>query len=160
MCVGVYLSTLHVFSGFRYDIQLHPSGYPGGDILSVYVYPHCGKPIHFWGSNSDLFLVDVVLQQDCPLSMILFLIAIDRISRCTWVAEGFCLGGFRISSLLFVDDVFLLASSGDALHHALEVFASEYETARIRMNTSKSDTMVLNRKRLVRTLDQGWVAND
>lgn len=76
------------------------------------------------------------------------------------MAEGFCLGGFRISSLLFVDDVFLLASSGDALQHALEVFASEYETARIRMNTSKSDTMVLNRKRLVRTLDKGWVAND
>lgn len=64
------------------------------------------------------------------------------------MAEDFWLGSLRILSLPFV----VLVGSRSCLH--------EYKAARMKINTSKSDTMVLNWKRLVCTLDQGWVAND
>lgn len=43
----------------------------------------------------------------CPLSLILLMIFMDKISRCNQVADGFHLGGLRILSLLFVDNVVL-----------------------------------------------------
>lgn len=64
------------------------------------------------------------LRQGCLLSAILFIIFMDRISRSSQVAIGFHLGGLRISSLLFADDVVLLASSSDGLQLALERFAA------------------------------------
>ncbi|KAL4005315.1 hypothetical protein ACER0C_005028 [Sarotherodon galilaeus] len=72
----------------------------------------------------------------------------DRISRRSQVAEGFHFGGLRISSLLFTDDVVLLASSGEGLQLALERFAAECEAAGMRISTSKSEAMVLSRKRV------------
>lgn len=51
----------------------------------------------------------VELCQSCPLSPILFIILMDRISRQREVAEGFHFGGQRILSPLFVDDVVLVA---------------------------------------------------
>ena len=54
-------------------------------------------------NKSDLFPVRVGLRQGCPLSPILFIIFMDRISRHSQ--------GPRIGSLLFADDVVLLASS-------------------------------------------------
>ncbi|KAI3368575.1 hypothetical protein L3Q82_025585 [Scortum barcoo] len=57
-------------------------------------------------------------------------------------------GNHRISSLLFADDVVLLASSGQDLQHVLERFAAECEAAGMRISTSKSEAMVLDRKRV------------
>ncbi|KAI3356547.1 hypothetical protein L3Q82_017227 [Scortum barcoo] len=57
------------------------------------------------------------------------------------------LGNHRISSLLFcMDDVVLMASSGQDLQHVLERFAAECEAAGMRISTSKSEAMVLDRK--------------
>ncbi|KAI3359494.1 hypothetical protein L3Q82_013900 [Scortum barcoo] len=63
------------------------------------------------GSKSDLFSVHVGLRQGCPLSPVLFIIFMDRISRRSQGPEGVRFGNHRISSLLFADDVVLLASS-------------------------------------------------
>ncbi|KAL1274593.1 hypothetical protein QQF64_027407 [Cirrhinus molitorella] len=121
----------------------------------------CGELTKSWslvriaGSKSDLFLVHVGLQQGCPLSPVLFIIFMDRISRCSQGPEGVWLGDHRISSLLFVDDVVLLASSGLDLRHALGRFAAECETAGMRISTSKSEAMVLDRKRVVCLLRVG-----
>ena len=57
-------------------------------------------------------------------------------------------GDSTISSLLFVDDVVVLASSDQDLQRALGRFAAECESAGMRISTSKSEAMVLSRKRV------------
>ncbi|KAI3371028.1 hypothetical protein L3Q82_023678 [Scortum barcoo] len=65
-------------------------------------------------------------------------------------------GNHRISSLLFADDVVLMASSGQDLQHVLERFAAECEEAAgMRISTSKSEAMVLDRKRVACPLQVG-----
>ncbi|XP_060781820.1 MAP/microtubule affinity-regulating kinase 3a isoform X3 [Neoarius graeffei] len=70
----------------------------------------------------------------------------NRISRCSQGAEGVWFGGIRIMSLLFADDVVLLASSICDLQHAVGRFAAECEAAGMRISTSKSVAMALSRK--------------
>ncbi|XP_048870381.1 uncharacterized protein LOC125742436 [Brienomyrus brachyistius] len=69
-------------------------------------------------------------------------------SRRSQGVEGVQFGGLRIASLLFADDVVLLASSAGDLQRALGRFAAECEAAGMRISTSKSETMVLNRKQV------------
>ncbi|KAI3366397.1 hypothetical protein L3Q82_000552 [Scortum barcoo] len=73
-----------------------------------------------------------------------------QISRRSQGPEGVRFGNHRISSLLFADDVVLLASSSQDLQHVhvLERFAAECEAAGMRISTSKSEAMVLDRKRV------------
>ena len=54
----------------------------------------------------------VGLRQGCPLSPILFITFMERISRCTQGVEGVRLGDLRIGSLLFADDVVLFVTDG------------------------------------------------
>ncbi|KAK0156391.1 putative uncharacterized transposon-derived protein F52C9.6 [Merluccius polli] len=61
----------------------------------------------------------------------------------------------RIGSLLFADDVVLLASSDRDLQLSLDRFAAECKAAGMRISTSKSESMVLNRKRVECTLRVG-----
>ncbi|KAK3567045.1 hypothetical protein QTP86_009013 [Hemibagrus guttatus] len=79
----------------------------------------------------------------------------DRISKRSQGLEGVRFGDHRISSLIFADDVVLLASSGLDLQHALGRFAAECEAAGMRVSTSKSETMVLYRKKVACTLQVG-----
>ncbi len=85
----------------------------------------------------------VGLCQGCPLSLILFVIFMDRISRrscgegCVW------LGNLRIALLLFADIVVLLASSARDVQQALGWFAVECEVVGMRVSTSKSKAIVL-----------------
>ena len=72
-----------------------------------------------------------------PLSPLPFVIFMDRISRCSCGEEGIWFGKLRVTSLLFADDVVLLASSSQDLHGALEGFPAKYEVARIKVNTSR-----------------------
>ncbi|KAK3522284.1 hypothetical protein QTP86_001721 [Hemibagrus guttatus] len=76
----------------------------------------------------------------------------DRISRCSQGLEGVQFGDQRISLLLFVDDVVLLAPSSLDLQHALGHFVAECEMAGMRVSTSKSEAMVLDRKNVACTL--------
>ncbi|KAM4590384.1 uncharacterized protein V3H82_004354 [Fundulus diaphanus] len=85
-----------------------------------------------------------------------YLKALDVVGLC-WLTrlcniaqgvEGIRFGGLRIASLLFADDVVLLASSGRDLQLSLERFAAECEAAGMKISASKSETMVLNRKRV------------
>ncbi|KAK3530227.1 hypothetical protein QTP86_020143, partial [Hemibagrus guttatus] len=105
--------------------------------------------------KSDLFPVHVGLRQGCPLSPVLFIVFMDRISRRSQGLEGVRFGDHRISSLIFADDVVLLASSGLDLQHALGRFAAECEVAGMRVSTSKSEAMVLDRKKVACTLQVG-----
>ncbi|KAK3561496.1 hypothetical protein QTP86_005997 [Hemibagrus guttatus] len=69
--------------------------------------------------------------------------------------EGVWVGDHMISSLLFADDVVLLAPSSLDLLHALGRFAAECEAAGMRVSTSKSEAMVLDRKKVACTLQVG-----
>ncbi|TWW80203.1 R2 Retrovirus-related Pol polyprotein from type I retrotransposable element [Takifugu flavidus] len=71
-----------------------------------------------------------------------------RISRCSRGVEGVQFGDLRIGSLLFADDVVLLASSARDLQLSLDRFAAACEAAGMKISTSKSEAMVLNRKKV------------
>ncbi|KAK3537609.1 hypothetical protein QTP70_017005, partial [Hemibagrus guttatus] len=105
--------------------------------------------------KSDLFPVHVGLRQGCPLSPVLFVVFMDRISRCSQGLEGVRFGEHMISSLIFADDVVLLAPSSLDLQHALGHFAAECEAAGMKVSTSKSEAIVLNRKKVACTLQVG-----
>ena len=60
-----------------------------------------------------------------------------------------------MSSLLFADDVVLLAPSSQDFQHVLGWFAAECEAAGMRISTSKPEAMVLNWKKLVCSLQVG-----
>ncbi|TWW73378.1 hypothetical protein D4764_15G0007720 [Takifugu flavidus] len=55
-----------------------------------------------WGFSESMGL---------PFITVLFVTFMDRISRCSHGVEGVRFGDLRIGSLLFADDVVLLASS-------------------------------------------------
>ncbi|KAI3353065.1 hypothetical protein L3Q82_019630 [Scortum barcoo] len=118
------------------------------------LYDRSRSLVRIAGSKSDLFPVHVGLRQGCPLSPVLFIIFMDRISRRSQGPEGVRFGNHRISSLLFADDVVLMASSGQDLQHVLERFAAECEAAGMRISTSKSEAMVLDRKRVACALSR------
>ena len=88
----------------------------------------------------------VGLCQGCTLPPILFVIFMDRISRHNHGGEGLQFGGLRIASLLFADDVVLMAPSASDLQHSLDWFAADCKAAGMRISTSKSEAMVLSRK--------------
>jgi len=77
------------------------------------------------------------------MSPILFVIFMDRILRRSRGEEGVRFGYLRIASLLFEDDVVLLAISDPDLQHALGRFAAKCEAVGMRVSTSKSEAMVL-----------------
>ncbi|KAK3544271.1 hypothetical protein QTP86_008996 [Hemibagrus guttatus] len=77
------------------------------------------------------------------------------ISRHSQGLEGVWFGDHRISSLIFADDDVLLAPSSLDLQHALGRFAAECEAAGMRVSTSKSEAMVLDRKKMACTLQVG-----
>uniref|UniRef100_A0A674P165 Reverse transcriptase domain-containing protein n=1 Tax=Takifugu rubripes TaxID=31033 RepID=A0A674P165_TAKRU len=112
------------------------------------LYDRCQSLVRIAGSKSNSFPVRVGLRQGCPLSPILFIIFMDRISRCSHGVEGVRFGDLRIGSLLFADDVVLLASSARDLQLSLDRFAAACEAAGMKISTSKSEAMVLDRKKV------------
>ncbi|KAK3509336.1 hypothetical protein QTP70_029059 [Hemibagrus guttatus] len=78
-----------------------------------------------------------------------------RISRRSQGLEGVRFVDHRISLLIFVVDVVLLAPSSLDLQHALGRFAAECEAAGMRVSTFKSEAMVLDRKKVACTLQVG-----
>lgn len=119
------------------------------------LYDRSRSLVRIAGSKSDFFPVHVGLRQGCPLSPVLFIIFMDRISRRSQGPEGVRFGDHTISSLLFADDVVVLAPSYQDLQHALGRFAAECEAAGMKISTSKSEAMVLSRKRVACPLQVG-----
>ena len=110
------------------------------------LYAQSESCVRVLGSKSDPFPVGVGLRQGCALSPILFVIFMDRISRRSRGGEGLQFGGLKISSLLFADDVVLMASLVCDLSLSLDCFAAECEAVGMRISTSKSEALVLSRK--------------
>ena len=122
-------------------------GVPGPLVRAIRsLYKQSESCVRILGTKSSTFSVGVGLRQGCPLSPILFVIFMDRISRHSRGEESVRFGDLRIASLLFADDVVLLATSDRDLQHALGRFAAECEAVGMRVSTSKSEAMVLCRK--------------
>jgi len=83
------------------------------------LYNQSKSCVRILSAQSCLFTVCVGLCQGSPLSPILFVVFIDRISKCSSVEDGVWFGNLRVASLLFVDDVILLASSSYDFQRAL-----------------------------------------
>ena len=66
----------------------------GGPLLRAVrpLYNRNRSLVHIAGSKSDLFPVHVGLQQGCPLSPVLFIIFMERISRRSQRSEGLWFG--------------------------------------------------------------------
>ncbi|KAI3377041.1 hypothetical protein L3Q82_000254 [Scortum barcoo] len=168
--MGVCPTSPHVLCGSGEGIRPCPSWYSvGSGVLREYgvrepllravrsLYDRSRRSlVRIAGSKSDLFPVHVGLRQGCPLSPVLFIIFMDRISRRSqgprgspvWEPQDFI-------SAFCADDVVLMASSGQDLQHVLERFAAECEAAGMRISTSKSEAMVLDRKRVACPLQVG-----
>ena len=99
----------------------------------------------------------VGLRQGCALSPILFVVYKDRFSRLSHGVEGLQVGDMKIASLLFADDVVLMAPSALDLQRSLDRFTAECEVAGMRISTPKSEAMVLSRKLMDCPL---WVGNE
>ncbi|KAI3352988.1 hypothetical protein L3Q82_019558 [Scortum barcoo] len=126
--MGVCPTSPHVLCGSGEGIRPCPSWYSVGSAPRV------------WGPGPLLRAVRSLYDRSRSLVRIA--------GRFLGVARGrreSRFGNHRISSLLFADDVVLLASSSQDLQHVLERFAAECEAAGMRISTSKSEAMVLDR---------------
>jgi len=115
-------------------------------LVQMALYKQSESCVRILGTKSSTFSVGVGLCQGCPLSPILFRICMDRISRHSRCEAIVWFGDLRIASLLFADNVVLLATSDRDLQHALGRFAAECESVGMRVSTSKSEAMVLCQK--------------
>ena len=110
------------------------------------LYAQSESCVRVLGSKSESFPVGVGLRQGCALSPILFVIFMDRISRRSQGGVGVRLGELRVESLLFADDLVLMAPSVRDLQLSLDRFAAECTAAGMKISISKSEAMVLSRK--------------
>ncbi|KAI3362094.1 hypothetical protein L3Q82_012420 [Scortum barcoo] len=118
------------------------------------LYDRSRSLVRIAGSKSGLFPVHVGLRQGYPLSPVLFIIFMERISRHIargWRESSLGTTGFHLCFLQ------MLASSSQDLQYVLEWFAAECEAAGMTISTSKSEAMVLDRKRVARPL---WVGGE
>ena len=115
-----------------------------GAIASLYTESR--SCVRILGRKSEMFDVGAGLRQGCVLSPLLFIVYMDRIARRSLGRESVAIGGARVSHLLFADDLAIFASSEGDLQRALNRFARECESASMRINTAKSETMVISRK--------------
>ena len=75
---------------------------------------------------------------------------IDRHSR---VDEDVTVGSFRINPLLFANDLVLLASSQQGLHHALNRFSAVCDQAGMKISTKNTEVLCLSANPRQCTLD-------
>ena len=78
----------------------------------------CYKLFNLWSQNL-VCIASCKSDVSFLLSPVLFIIFMDRISRCNQAVEGIRFSGLWILSLLFADDVVLLASSNSDLQLSL-----------------------------------------
>ncbi|KAI3370713.1 hypothetical protein L3Q82_007270 [Scortum barcoo] len=112
--MGVCPTSPHVLCGSGEGIRPCPSWYSVGSAPRV------------WGPGAFAKGCSVSVRPEQELGS-----HCRQISRRSQGPEGVRFGNHRISSLLFADDVVLLASSSQDLQHVLERFAAECEVKRL-----------------------------
>ena len=107
--------------------------------------------------QSKPFHVGVGLRQGCVLSPLLFITYMNWIDRRSQTSECVRIGSFKISRLLFADDLVLLADSESGLQRALDGFAAACDYAGMKISTAKTEVLHLSRKPVQCSLQVGGV---
>ena len=97
------------------------------------------------GMQSKPFHVGVGLRQKCVLSLLLFLVFMNWIDKCSQTDECATIGNCKISRMLFADDLPLLFSAERRLQRALNSFANACNTAGMKISTAKTEILHLSR---------------
>ena len=95
---------------------------------------------------TDTFHQYVGLKQDCPLSTLLFNTYINELEDFLKKDNhGISIGNKNISSLLFADDVVLIANSAEDLQHLINGMASFNLQWGLVVNTDKTEITMSNK---------------
>ena len=97
------------------------------------------------GKQSKLFHLGVGLRQVCVSSLLLFIVYMNWIDKCSQAHECATIGNRKISRLLFADDLVLLSSTESGLQRALNSFADACNTAGMKISTAKTEVLHLSR---------------
>ena len=82
------------------------------------------------GKQSKPFHKGVGLRQGSVLSPLLFIVNMNWIDKCSQANECATIGNYKISRLLFADDLVLLSSSESGLQRILNSFEEACDTAK------------------------------
>ena len=97
------------------------------------------------GKQSKPFNVGIGLRQGCILSPLLFIVYMNWIDKCSQADEYVTIDSWKISCLLFADDLVLLSSTESGLQRALNSFADACNTAWMKISTAKTEVLHLSR---------------
>ena len=97
------------------------------------------------GKQSKPFHVGVELRQGCVLSPLLFIVYMNWIDKCSQADKCATIGNFKISPLLFADDLVLLSCAESGLQRALNSFADACNTAGMKISTAKTKVLHFSR---------------
>ena len=112
-------------------------------IRSFYCRPEVCVRVN--GKQSKPFRMGVGLWQGCVLSLLLFIVYMNWIDKCSQANECATIGNCKISRLLFADDLILLSSAKSGLQRALNSFADVCNTAGMKISTAKTEVLHLSR---------------
>ena len=87
------------------------------------------------------FTVNVVLRQDCVLSLPLFILYMDKIDRESSSSSGITFGQCNVRHLQFADDLALLSSKKSDLQYAPDRFSDACLDAGMKISTAKTAFM-------------------
>ena len=112
-------------------------------IKSFYCRPEVCVRVN--GKQSKPFQVSVGLRQECVLSPLLFIVYMNWIEQCSQADECAAIGNYKISSLLFANDLVLLPSTESGLQRPLNSFANACNTAGMKISTAKTEVLHFSR---------------
>ena len=112
-------------------------------IKSFYCRPGvCGQVN---GKQSKPFHVGVEFWQGCVLSVLLFIVHMNGIDKCSQADECATIENCKISRLLFADDLVLLSSTESGFQRALNGFPDACNITGMKISMAKTEILHLSR---------------
>lgn len=118
------------------------------------VYETVRARIQIAGQRSEEFRMNRGIKQGDSLSPLLFVVLMDKIVRRTkdkgnhlnMVVGYRDLIPIKMMSLLYADDVVLMANSRDKMQKLVDIWTGEIENMKMEVNTNKTKVMIINEK--------------